>query len=51
MAAKQLFIDEHVEVAFVWTHHENDAAVRLFENAGFKQVTQLVLAFVPQVRG
>lgn len=46
-AAKQLFIDEQVEVAFVWTHHENEAAARLFENAGFKPVTQLVMAFVP----
>jgi GNAT superfamily N-acetyltransferase len=49
-AAKRVFIDEHVEVAFVWTHHENEAAVRLFENAGFKRVTQLVLALVPKGR-
>jgi ribosomal protein S18 acetylase RimI-like enzyme len=46
-AAKQLFIDEHVEVAFVWTHHGNTAAIELYKNAGFKEVTQLVMAFVP----
>jgi ribosomal protein S18 acetylase RimI-like enzyme len=51
MAAKQVFIDEHVEVAFAWTHYENKEAVRLYESAGFKRVTQLVLAFVPQVTG
>jgi ribosomal protein S18 acetylase RimI-like enzyme len=45
-AAKQLFIDEQVQVAFVWTHRENEAAIRLFENAGFKRVTQVVMAFV-----
>jgi ribosomal protein S18 acetylase RimI-like enzyme len=51
MAAKQLFIDEHVNVAFAWTHHENKPAVKLYEKAGFKQVTQLVLAFVPEATG
>jgi ribosomal protein S18 acetylase RimI-like enzyme len=46
-AAKQVFIDEHVEVAFVWTHHDNISAVKLYEDSGFKEVTQLVMAFVP----
>jgi len=46
-AAKQLFIDEHVEVAFVWTHHGNETAIKLFRDAGFKEVTQLVMAFIP----
>jgi len=46
-AAKQLFVEEQVEVAFAWTHHGNDAAIKLYKNAGFKEVTQLVMAFVP----
>lgn len=46
-AAKQHFINEQVEVAFVWTHHGNKAAERLYKNAGFKEVDQLVMAFVP----
>jgi len=46
-AVKQLFINEEVEVAFVWTHHGNDAAIELYKSAGFKEVDQLVMAFVP----
>jgi len=46
-AAKQLFINERVEVAFVWTHHGKKAAIELYKNAGFKEVDQLVMAFVP----
>ena len=46
-AAKQLFVDEHAEVAFAWTHHGNKAAVELYKNAGFKEVDQLVMAYVP----
>lgn len=46
-AAKELFIYEHVEVAFAWTHHGNDAAIKLYKDAGFEEVTQLVMAFVP----
>jgi len=45
--AKQLFIEEQVVVAFVWTHHGNKAAIELYKNAGFKEVDQLVMAFVP----
>ena len=48
--AKQFFIDEKVEVAFVWTHHGNQAATELYESAGFKEVTQLVMAFVPELQ-
>jgi ribosomal protein S18 acetylase RimI-like enzyme len=44
--AKQLFINEGVEVAFAWTHHGNKAAIELYKNAGFKEVTQLVMAIV-----
>ena len=50
-AAKQLFINEQVEVAFVWTHHGNKAAIKLFKNAGFKEVDQVVMAFVPSNKG
>jgi GNAT superfamily N-acetyltransferase len=44
--AKQLFINEQVEVAFAWTHHGNEAAIELYKSAGFKEVDQLVMAFV-----
>lgn len=44
-AAKQFFIDEEAEAVFVWTHQGNEAAIRLYEKAGFKQVTQIVMAF------
>ncbi len=46
-AAKQLFINEQVGVAFAWTHHGNKAAIELYKNAGFKEVDQLVMAYVP----
>jgi len=45
--AKQFFLNEKAGVAFVWTHRGNEAAMRLFKNAGFKEVTQIVMAFVP----
>jgi len=45
-AAKQLFINEHVDVAFVWTHHGNEGAIKLYKDAGFKEVDQLVMAFI-----
>ena len=47
-AAKKLFSDEQVEVAFAWTHHGNKAATELYRNAGFKEVDQLVMALVRQ---
>lgn len=46
-AAKQFFIDEQVGVAFVWTHRGNKAAIELYINVGFKEVDQVVMAFVP----
>jgi len=46
-AAKQVFIKEKVIVAFVWTHHGNKAATELYKDMGFKEVDQLVMAFVP----
>lgn len=45
-AAKQLFINEGVEVVFAWTHHGNQAAIELYRSAGFKEVTQLMMALV-----
>lgn len=45
-AAKQLFINEQVGVAFAWTHHGNKAAIKIYKNAGFKKVDQLVMALV-----
>jgi ribosomal protein S18 acetylase RimI-like enzyme len=45
--AKQLFINEGVDVAFAWTHYGNKAAIELYANAGFKEVDQLVMAFLP----
>jgi len=46
-AAKQLFTNEKVTVAFVWTHRGNESAVELYKNTGFKEVDQLVMAFIP----
>lgn len=45
-AAKQLFINEHVGVAFIWTHQGNKAAIEFYKNAVFKEVDQLVMALV-----
>jgi len=44
--ARQLFIDDRVNVASVWTHHDHNAAIKLY-HAGFKEVKQLVVVFVP----
>jgi ribosomal protein S18 acetylase RimI-like enzyme len=46
--AKQFFVGEKAEVVFVWTHHGNEAAKELYKNAGFKEVTQLVMAYIPE---
>jgi ribosomal protein S18 acetylase RimI-like enzyme len=46
-SAKQFFVDEKVEVAFVWAHRGNQAAIELYRGSGFKEVTQIVMAFVP----
>jgi len=45
--AKQFFTSEGAEVVFVWTHHGNEAAIELYKNAGFREVTQIVMAYVP----
>ena len=46
--SKQFFIRERAEVVFVWTHQGNEAAIELYENAGFKKVTQIVMAYAPK---
>jgi ribosomal protein S18 acetylase RimI-like enzyme len=46
-AAKQLFIEEDINLAFVSVHHGHKVAVGRYEDAGFKEVDQLVMAFVP----
>jgi len=46
-AAKQFFMNEQVDVAFVWTHYGNEGAIEIYKNAGFKEVDQLVMAFIP----
>lgn len=46
-AAKRFFVSEKTEVVFVWTHHGNEASIRLYRSVGFKEVTQLVMAFKP----
>jgi GNAT superfamily N-acetyltransferase len=45
--AKQFFTRERAEVVFVWTHHSNEAATKLYKNAGLKKVTQIVMAYIP----
>ena len=47
-AAKQFFIDEKVTVAFVWSHRGNEPAIELYRNVGFREVDQLVMAFIPR---
>ncbi len=47
-AARQLVLNEEVEIAFAWTHQGNKEAIELYKSAGFKKVDQLVMAFIPQ---
>lgn len=49
-AAQQLFIKEHAEAAFAWTHHSNMAAIKLYKNAGFKEIDQLVMLSFPMTK-
>jgi len=46
VAAKQLFVNEQVEVVFAWTHLGNKEAIQLYKDMGFKEVDQLVMALV-----
>jgi len=45
-AAKNLFTSEKVGVAFAWTHRGNKTAIKLYREAGFKDVDQVVMAYV-----
>jgi ribosomal protein S18 acetylase RimI-like enzyme len=46
-AAVALFRERGVTFATVWTTPGNDAAVRLYQRAGFKPTDQLVLTWLP----
>ena len=45
--AVRLFVERGVTLAYVWTRGENQAAVRLYERAGFKPNRQLVMTWYP----
>jgi len=49
-AAVDLFRTRRVTFATVWTTPDNEAAVRLYQRAGFKVTDQLVLTWVPDGR-
>src|SRR5205085_6174003 len=44
-AAVELFKERGVTLGYVWTRPENDAAVRLYREAGFSENRQLVLTW------
>jgi ribosomal protein S18 acetylase RimI-like enzyme len=46
-AAVELFQERAVTFAAVWTHEHNPAAVRLYEQSGFRPTEQLVLTWLP----
>jgi ribosomal protein S18 acetylase RimI-like enzyme len=46
-AAIKLFEKEGVTLGYVWTRPENDAAVKLYQEAGFTPNRQLVLTWYP----
>ncbi len=45
--AVQLFRDRDVTLGYVWTRPDNEAAVRLYQAAGFERSRQLVLTWYP----
>lgn len=45
--AVQLFRDRGVTLGYVWTRPDNEAAVRLYQGAGFERSRQLVLTWYP----
>lgn len=45
--AVQLFRQRGVTLGYVWTRPENDAAIRLYEGAGFSPNRQLVMTWYP----
>src|SRR5207245_540053 len=46
--AVKLFEERGVTLGYVWTRAENEAAVRLYQAAGFNPTTQLVLTWYPR---
>ncbi len=47
MAAIELFEERGVTLGYVWTRPENEAAVKLYQEAGFSANRQLVLTWYP----
>jgi ribosomal protein S18 acetylase RimI-like enzyme len=45
--ATRLFVERRVTLAYVWTREDNEAAVRLYSNAGFEPNRQLVMTWYP----
>jgi ribosomal protein S18 acetylase RimI-like enzyme len=45
--AVRLFQERGVTLATVWTHPDNEAAVRLYREAGFSPSEQLVMTWLP----
>ena len=45
--ATRLFVERRVTLAYVWTREDNQAAVRLYSNAGFEPNRQLVMTWYP----
>ena len=46
--ATRLFEERGVTLGYVWTRAENQAAVRLYQAAGFQPTTQLILTWYPR---
>jgi ribosomal protein S18 acetylase RimI-like enzyme len=46
-AAVELFKERGVTLGYVWTRPENEAAVKLYKDAGFSENRQLVLTWYP----
>jgi ribosomal protein S18 acetylase RimI-like enzyme len=45
--ATRLFAERRVTLAYVWTREDNEAAVKLYTNAGFETNRQLVMTWYP----
>jgi len=45
--AVRLFRERRVTLGYVWTRPDNEAAVRLYQSAGFEHNRQLVLTWYP----
>lgn len=45
--AVRLFAERNVTLGYVWTRPDNDAAIKLYRNAGFEPNRQLVMTWYP----